>query len=43
MIVVSEITEDVVERVLRDLETEGELLRRTLPLRASGRSDAPVS
>jgi hypothetical protein len=43
MIVVSEVTQDVIERVLRRLETEGELLRRTLPLRVSGRSDAPAS
>src|SRR3982751_508884 len=43
MIVVSEWTQDVIERVLRELEREGELLRRTLPLRVSGRSDAPAS
>ena len=43
MIVVSEISQDVIERVLRQLERQGELLRRTLPLRVSGRSDAPAS
>jgi hypothetical protein len=32
MIVVSELSRDVVERVLRQLERDGELERRTLPL-----------
>jgi hypothetical protein len=32
MIVVSELTPDVIERVLRELEAAGELVRRTLPL-----------
>ena len=32
MIVVSELSQDVVDRVLRQLEADGELLRRTLPL-----------
>jgi hypothetical protein len=32
MIVVGELTTDIVERVLRDLEATGELERRTLPL-----------
>ena len=40
MIVVSEVSRDVIERVLRQLEADGELVRRTLPLRVSGRSDA---
>jgi hypothetical protein len=32
MIVVTELSRDVVERVLRQLEADGELERRTLPL-----------
>ena len=32
MIVVSELSVDVIERVLRQLQAEGELERRTLPL-----------
>jgi hypothetical protein len=40
MIVVSELSRDVVERVLRQLEIGGELVRRTLPLQPSGRPDA---
>ena len=43
MIVVSRVTPDIIERVLRQLESDNELLRRTLPLRVSGRSDAPAS
>ena len=38
MIVVSEISRDVIERVLRALDAAGELARRTLPLRVSGRA-----
>jgi len=42
MIVVSELTQDVIERVLRELEVSGDLERRTLPLdaRRSGHRDA---
>ena len=43
MIVVSHVNADIIERVLRRLESDDELLRRTLPLRVSGRSDAPAS
>ena len=43
MIIVTDITPDIIEKVLRTLESDGELLRRTLPLRVSGRSDAPAS
>ena len=32
MIVVSDVTRDVIERVLRQLEADGKLVRRTLPL-----------
>jgi hypothetical protein len=43
MIVVSDITPEIIEQVLRTLESDGELLRRTLPLKVSGGSDAPAS
>jgi hypothetical protein len=39
MIVVSEVSRDVVERVLRQLDADGELVRRTQPLASSGRRD----
>ena len=43
MIIVTDITRDVIEKVIRTLESDDELLRRTLPFRVSGRSDAPAS
>jgi hypothetical protein len=40
MIVVSELSRDLIERVLWHLESNGELLQHTRPLTVSGRSDA---
>lgn len=42
MIVVSEVSREIIERVLRELDAAGELVRRTLPLRVSGRAGPPA-